>query len=357
MKPLHGLVWAGALLALAGLIGCKGSGKPRVAFVSNNPESFWSIAQAGAKKAAEEHDVELLFRMPTSGDASVQKEVIDTVLAQGVKAVAISVIDPKNQSDYLDEVAGKVKLLTVDNDAPKTRRLAYIGTDIYQAGRAAGKLVKEAMPKGGTVVIFVGQLEALNARQRRQGVIDELAGNDPPKDLNDFKPTPDGGKYGDYKLFEKTYLDQPEGSSKALDNAIDALAQIPAKENLCMVGLWAYNPPQCLAAVKSKVKDKDPERLKRISIVGFDEDFGTLDGVKEGSVYATVVQNPYEFGYQSVKTMAALARGDESGLPKDKLLYVPVRIVAKEAGDRDGLKRISVDVFRPELEKLLGKGK
>ena len=51
-----------------------------VAFVSNNPESFWTIAEAGAKKAAEEKGVELLFRKPTSGDASVQKEVIDTVV-------------------------------------------------------------------------------------------------------------------------------------------------------------------------------------------------------------------------------------------------------------------------------------
>src|SRR4051812_40682962 len=128
MKPLHSLVLAAAALALLGLVGCKSSsGKPRVAFVSNNPESFWSIAEAGAKKAAEDHDVELLFRMPTPGNAATQKEVIDIVLGQGVKAVAVSVIDPKNQSDYLDEIADKVKLLTVDNDAPRTRRLAYIG--------------------------------------------------------------------------------------------------------------------------------------------------------------------------------------------------------------------------------------
>src|SRR5262249_2886295 len=121
-----------------------------------------------------------------------------------------------------------------------------------------------------------------------------------------------------------------------------------------MVGLWAYNPPQCLAAVKDKVKDK--ERLERIRIVGFDEDFATLDGVKEGSIYATVVQNPYEFGYQSVKTMAALVKGDESAI-KEKINYVPFRVIAKEGAEKDGLKRISVDVFRPELEQLLGKKK
>lgn len=355
MKSLHNLAWACALLALISLLGCKSSSKPRVAFVSNNPESFWTIAQAGAKKAEAEFDVELLFKMPDSGDASKQKEVIDTVLNQGVKAVAVSVIDPKNQSKYLDEIAGKVKLLTVDNDAPTTRRVAYIGTDNYQAGRAVGKLVREAMPDGGTVVIFVGQLEALNARQRRQGVIDELAGNEPPKDVNEFTPTPEGElKMGKYTLYKKTYLDQPEGARKAMENAVDALTVIPATENVCMVGLWAYNPPQCLAAVKDKVKDKD--RLAKIKIVGFDEDAATLNGIKEGSVYATVVQDPYGFGYESVKLMAALARG-ETGVPKDKINYVPHRVIMKEAGDKDGLKRIAVDPFRDQLDERLGKKK
>jgi ribose transport system substrate-binding protein len=352
MKPLHCLVWAAATLSLLGLVGC-GSGKPRVAFVSNNPEDFWKIARAGATDAGQEFGVEVLFRMPDSGDAAVQKEVIDTVLGQGVKAVAVSVIDPENQSDYLDEIAGKVKLLTVDNDAPSTNRLAYFGTDNYQAGRAAGKLVKEAMPEGGTVVIFVGQLGALNARQRRQGLIDEIAGREAPKDPTFKEISPDGEEHGKYRFHKETFLDQPQGSSKALENAGIALDKIRETETLCMVGLWAYNPPQCLAAVKDKVKDKNPERMKRIRLVGFDEDFGTLDGVKEGSIYATVVQNPYEFGYQSVKTMAALAKGDQSVI-KEKVNYIPFRVIMKEGGERDGLKRIGVDDFRPQLEKQMG---
>jgi len=351
MTALHRLCLA---LGLFALIGCgSGSSKPRVAFVSNNPEAFWTIAQAGAKAAEKETDVKLYFRMPTSGDAAVQKEVIDTVINQGVKAVSVSVIDPKNQRDYLDQIAGKVKLLTVDNDAPNTRRIAYLGTDNYNAGRAVGKLVKEAMPDGGIVAIFVGQLEALNARQRRQGVIDELAGREPPQDITDFQPSPDGETFGKYKLFKRTLLDQPEGARKALENAVDVLSQVPADENLCMVGLWAYNPPQCLAALKDKVKDK--ARLNRIKIVGFDEDFATLDGIQSGEIYATVVQDPYNFGYESVKIMAALAKGEEVNLPKDGIRFIPHRIIMKEAGERDGLKRLAVREFRAELEKLLGK--
>src|SRR5262249_25295370 len=133
-RTMNTLRFAGrllAVLALAGLVGCKGSGKTKVAFVSNNPENFWTIAEAGAKKAADEEDVELLFRKPDTGDPSRQKEIIDTLLNQGARALAVSVIDPDNQTPTLDEVADRVPLITQDNDAPKSKRLAYLGTDNY----------------------------------------------------------------------------------------------------------------------------------------------------------------------------------------------------------------------------------
>src|SRR5260370_14303152 len=95
-----GLTALGVALAL--LPACSGgSGKTKVAFVSNNPESFWTIAEAGAKKAEAEEGVDLLFRRPAQNDAALQREVIDAVINQGAKAVAVSVIDPKNQNEYM----------------------------------------------------------------------------------------------------------------------------------------------------------------------------------------------------------------------------------------------------------------
>ena len=151
-----------------------GDGKIKVAFVSNNEEEFWSIAQAGTRKAARDFNVEVLFRRPKQGTAAAQKEIIDDLLGNGVKAIAISVIDPKNQTDYLDKIAAQVPLIAVDNDAPQSKRRCYIGTDNVAAGRAVGKLVKEVLSDGGTIAIFVGQPDPINARERRQGVLDEL---------------------------------------------------------------------------------------------------------------------------------------------------------------------------------------
>jgi ribose transport system substrate-binding protein len=358
MKTLHVSCGLAAALAFGLLTGCQpNSGKPKVAFVSNNPESFWTIAEAGATKAAAEADVELLFQRPSQGDPAKQREKIDAVLNQGAKAVAVSVIDPVNQKEYLDKIAGKVQLLAVDNDAPDTKRVCYIGTDNYEGGRAVGRLVQEALPDGGTIAIFVGDLAPLNARQRRQGVIDELAGDkiDPDKIV-------DGAVFGKEKKYtlHRTYLDQPEGAQKAKKNAVAAVGDLKNESNVCMIGLWAYNPPAILSAVNDKVESGQLKR-GQIKIVGFDENAETLQGIAEGDIAGTVVQNPYQFGFQSVTLMAALVRGDRSKVPADGVVPVDFRIITKDGGKdypetvHGQKKSVPVADFRNELDKLLGK--
>jgi ribose transport system substrate-binding protein len=346
MKTLHYLTWVGVTLLLLGITGCSGgSGKPRVAFVSNNAESFWNIAEVGAKKRAAEDDVELYFQKPDGGETE-QKEKIDQVMNQGIKAIAISVIDPEKQNAYLQSIAKKVALLTQDNDAPNSGRLCYIGTDNYAAGRAAGALVKQALPEGGTVAIFVGTLTALNARERRQGVVDELAGQ---KDAS----AEDGAVLGKYKLY-KTYTDRPDSDKRAKANAVQAITDLQKEPNVCLVGLWAYNPPAILSAVK------DQGKLGTIKIVGFDEEPATLNGIKDGHIQGTIVQQPYQFGYLSVKLMAQLAKGDKSGIPENGMMPVPHLAVTRDGKpvkDFTGKETEgkTAEVFHTELNKLLGR--
>lgn len=148
---------------------------PTVAFVTNGIASFWVIAEAGARKAAEDFKVNLEVRMPPDGVGD-QKRMVEELLALGVDGIAISPIDPANQTDLLNQAAAQTILITHDSDAPDTNRRCYVGMSNYDAGRMCGELVKEAIPDGGSVMIFVGRIEQDNARLRRQGVIDEVLG-------------------------------------------------------------------------------------------------------------------------------------------------------------------------------------
>ena len=174
---------AGLTVALAG--GCKKedpkagdgatNGRPSVSFVTNGVSNFWTLAEAGVNAAAKDFDCDADMRVPTNGVVD-QNRIIEDLLARNVDGIAITPIDGVNQNVKLNEAAARTHLITHDSDAPGSDRLMYIGMDNYTAGRICGELVKEAMPDGGEVMIFIGRLEQDNSKYRRQGVIDELLG-------------------------------------------------------------------------------------------------------------------------------------------------------------------------------------
>jgi ribose transport system substrate-binding protein len=170
-------------------------------------------------------------------------------------------------------------------------------------------------------MIFVGRLEQLNSQQRRQGVIDELI-DAPMQDGNNLTVSPPGEPVkGDKYEIVGTLTDNFD-YAKAKANAEDTMASHP--DLACMVGLFAYNIPNCLQAVEAAGK------LNQIKMVSFDEADDTLAGIAAGTVHGTVSQQPFEYGYQSIRILKGLAQGDESVLPEGGTLEVPVVIVKKD---------------------------
>jgi ribose transport system substrate-binding protein len=267
--------------------------------------------------------------MPTKGVVD-QKRIMEGLLAKGIEGIAVSPVDAENQTPFLNEVAENSKLITQDADAPKSKRLVYIGTNNYKAGRALGKLVKEALPEGGEVIIFVGRLEQLNARQRRQGVIDELL-EKPEQELSSVKfdavdaknLTAEGSKY--------TILDTRTDNfdkAKAKSNAEDAITKY---ENVkCMVGLFAYNPPACIDAIK------EANKAGEIKVCGFDEQDALLQAIKDGNAHGTISQQPWEYGYESVKMLKNILDGKQ---PETSFHEVPFLVVTKDNIDEFWAKK------------------
>lgn len=321
-RLIGGAVAVAAAIVAAGLGGCGGKGdaggQPHVAYVTNGVDPFWTIAEKGALDAGREFDARVEVRMPTAEGVPDQKRKVEELLVRGIDGIAISPIDAKNQSDFLrEQVARRTLLITHDSDAPESGRLCYIGMDNYEAGRMCGQLVKEALPQGGQVMIFVGRLGQMNAQLRRQGVIDELLDRVP--DPTRYDP-PGGEIKGDKYVILDTRTDDFD-YNRAKAQAQDAIAKYPQLG--CMVGLFAYNPPKCLEAVR------DANLVGKIQIVAFDENEATLQGILDGAVHGTVVQNPYRYGYESVRVLAALKRGDQSVLPEGGVMNIPARKITK----------------------------
>jgi len=312
--------------------------RPRVAFVTNCVAQFWTVAKFGVEAGEKEFDVEAVVRMPANGTAEEQKRILEDLLAKGVEGIAVSPKDPENMTALLDKVASRSVLLTHDSDAPKSKRLCYIGMDNYDAGRLCGQLVQEAIPNGGSVVIYIGNLDQDNARRRRQGVIDQLLGRS--HDPNRFDKQ-DAALKGEKYEIRATFTDQFD-RQKAKAAAQDALVRW--RDIACMVGLFEYEVPLVLEAVQSA------NRLSEIEIVGFDEAEATLQGILDGHIHGTVVQNPFEYGRRSLQLLGQLLREPdekkrEALLPKNRVIDIPARQIRKA----------DVAEFWEDLKKKTGK--
>jgi ribose transport system substrate-binding protein len=151
---------------------------PKFAFITNVPDPFWSHAEDGCYVAAKDFGVAVEFHMNSAADlVAGQKKIVENILNKGeCKGIAISVLNPANQTEMINNAAEQLPVIAVDSDAPDSKRLFFLGTDNYQAGRELGKLIKKSMPEGGRIMLYVGMINQLISIQRRDGLLDELSG-------------------------------------------------------------------------------------------------------------------------------------------------------------------------------------
>ena len=289
--------------------------KPKLAFIVNAASDFWKLAEAGVKKAQGElPGYELEFRYPAQGTAALQNALMDDLVAAGTDAIMISSVDPKTSVDAFNKIAGQIPLFTTDSDAPDSNRIAYLGSSNTDAGVQAGEIAVKALPSGGKCMGFVGFLGADNAKERIAGFKKAIEGKG--IELVDTR--------GDDVDF-----------ARARQNVDDVLSGNP--EINCMVGFYSYNPPKIYEALQAAGK------LGQITVIGFDEDPITLGAVRDGSFAGTVVQQPFEWGYQGMKLMAKYLEKDTSMIPENKLIIVPTKVIDKA----------NVDQFEADLKAAI----
>jgi ribose transport system substrate-binding protein len=316
--------WVYALALVSSLlVSCASPPKPpkaikTVAFITNSTSDFWKVARKGCEKAdAELPDVTVAFKTTNTGTIEEQNGLIRQALDRDeADAIAISPVDPAGQKKVINDASKRAFVMTQDSDAPDTDRALYLGADNRAAGRQAGELIKQALPQGGKIMAFVGKREVQNAQERFQGLKESLQGSN---------------------IVIIELMTDDANPSTARDNAYETVKKYP--DIAGMVGLWSYNGPAIVQALRQESK------LGKVKIVCFDDERETLAAIREGVVFGTVAQQPFDYGYQAVKTAAQVLKGDRSVIPANKIIFVPTVVI----------QRNNVDEYSKKLDQLLAK--
>jgi ribose transport system substrate-binding protein len=265
----------------------KAEGPIDLRIITNNASSFWTAMEKGMDVGKQEVGCEAKRltppgAQPTNND---QKTTFEQAVASGVDGIAVSPIEASAFAPVIDSAIDKgIPVITFDSDSEKSKRLAYLGTNNYEAGRKAGEEAVRLLPNGGKFVAFVGMMSAQNARDRYQGFLDAVKGHN-------IEP------------LQEPFQDKADKSGAAIRNVADAITRYGDKINL-FLGIWSYNGPAIVKAVQQAgIRDKN-----QVKIVCFDGDPETLRNLQAGLVDATVVQKPYEFGRLSVHLLYLINR-------------------------------------------------
>jgi ribose transport system substrate-binding protein len=299
-----------------------------IVFITGGSGPYWQRTINGAKTAADEFDANLQVEIPSANEGvSEQTELLATLQEKPVDGVAVSPLDAEGQTNLINQLAQKTFLVTFDSDASNSMRQSHVGTTNYAAGRACARLVRDAIPEGGKIAVLVANSTKENIIDRKgafQERISQFADDNGPG-------TPD-------KFTIVGFYEDGGNADKCAANIRDVLEQNP---NLaCLVGMNARHGPIIMKVLK------EDGQLDKLKVVAFDDAPETLQGVEDGHIYATLAQDSFGFGYEAVKILCNLKRGDAVAVPMGGrgAVFFGVEVVNKD----------NVDDFRKRMADQTG---
>lgn len=310
-SPLRYAVWT-AVIAASVAVGAylkstptnvaeppKPTSRAKYVFLAGGADPYWQLCVDGAKSAAERLGAEVEVRVPKGeGAAGLDEQLawLGDLNAADIDGVAVGPIDPERQTTLLNSLAEKTTVVTVDSDAPSSRRMFYVGSSNYEAGEIAARLTREALPEGGEVAVLLASLAKTNAAERNEGFAEAMASID---DSGEETTT------GEWKVVG-TYLDQGD-QSRAKENVLQALEEHPGLD--AIVCTFGYHGPMALEALLGA------EGGDGVKLIAFDEDPRVLEGVASGRVHATIAQDPFMFGFEAIRMLNEVRSGQYLEMP------------------------------------------
>ena len=288
---LKKLLCASAIVSIAALVGPSyAADQPTIPIiVKDTTSSYWQIVLAGARHAGQDLGVKVPeLGAQSESDITGEIAILENAVSEKPAAVVIAPTEFKALGKPVDEAAKKVPVIGIDSAADSKSFTSFLTTDNVQGGRIAADGLAEAIKaKYGAAEGEVAQITSLpgvgSLEGRRKGFIEELA------------------KYPGLKLVADKYAD---GMATTALNIMTDL--ITANPNLR--GVFANNLIMAQGAGQAVAENKKADTIK---LVGFDADDKLIGLLKDGTIYALVLQDPYRMGYDGIKTALAASKGDK----------------------------------------------
>jgi len=283
-----------ACLPLAAFWGCGGGGPAhqtteKYYLVCANPKiPYWQEAAAGFLAAARELRVQAEVVGPETYDAQAEREELRRIMSKKPAGVLVSAGNAELLTPEINAaVEAGTPVVTIDADAPQSKRLFFVGTNNYEAGQMGGRLLIKLLNGKGTVVFFtIAGQKNLEDRLDGYRAALEAAPGIKVAAVQDMK----GNSSLAFDL-AKEYVDK-----KNLPDAFVALESLSGAE---------------IADVL------DRARIDGKVIVAMDAAQNTLEWIEKGKIAATIAQKPYTMGYYGLEALADIVLRKPASLTAD----------------------------------------
>ena len=285
---------------------------------------FWKSVHAGAVKASRELDVDLLWQGPLrEDDREEQIKVVDMIRARVVSGIALAPLDDKAlRMPVADATRAGIPVLIFDSDLDSRDYVSFVATDNYRGGRIAGEHLAGLLDGQGGVMMLRLHEGAASTTAREQGFLDEVATHPGIKVVSANQYA--GGS--------------TEGAYRSSENLLTATRAAGGGVS----GIFCPNESTTFGMLRAL---EDAGLAGKIRFVGFDSSDKLARALRDGEIDALVLQNPFNIGYLSVKTLVQYIRGDKV----DRRIDTGATLVTKANMDQPDIR----ERLQPNLDRWL----
>jgi ribose transport system substrate-binding protein len=313
----------GALLAL--LIACGAcqvahapAGRTIAVIPKGTSHVFWQSVHAGARKAAAELGVDIVWRGPLrEDDRDAQVSEVEGFVSRGVSGIVLAPLDEAALVAPVEAaVRAGVPVVIIDSGLKSDRYVSFVATDNEQGGRLAGEHLARLLGGKGRVVLLRYAEGSDSTNRREQGFLAALAAH-PGIEVAS------SNQYGGTDV---------EGAYKKGEALLSVYKRSDGR--LSIDGVFCPNESSTFAMLRVL---QDNGWAGQVRFVGFDASDNLVQGLERGHIDALVLQDPVRMGYLGVKTMVAHLEGR----PTERRIDTGARVVTRE------------NMRQPELDALL----